>query len=220
MGTAGLLAGTIVSGVQVAISASNTGGAWDNAKKEVEAEKARFRRSADAADVNVKEYETKYLELAELKENQEDDTQTAEYKKYEKWGARSVELKEMHVAAVVGDTFGDPLKDTSGPAINILVKLSAITSLVFGNYLAHYHFFGNAAPPIRYATELLAYCNSAGENPNTVDMVLKNCNTWLESGYFTYRKALPAAPAHADADQKGISYDVWYKEDQIAKNKA
>jgi Na+/H+-translocating membrane pyrophosphatase len=45
------------------------------------------------------------------------------------------ERKEMKNAAVVGDTVGDPLKDTSGPAINILVKLSAITSLVFGSYI-------------------------------------------------------------------------------------
>jgi inorganic pyrophosphatase len=48
-----------------------------------------------------------------------------------------VEKKEaQHIAAVIGDTVGDPLKDTSGPSINILVKLSAITSLVFGSFIA------------------------------------------------------------------------------------
>jgi inorganic pyrophosphatase len=81
---AGILAGQLVSGVQIAISASNTGGAWDNAKKHIE--------SGQMGDENRK--------------------------------------GPIHDAAVVGDTVGDPLKDTSGPALNILVKLSAIISLV------------------------------------------------------------------------------------------
>lgn len=91
----GLLAGIIVSGVQIAISFSNTGGAWDNAKKYIEAEHNHSRVQKD------------YV-----------------FRKG----------TEEHKAAVTGDTVGDPLKDTSGPSINILIKLSAITSLVFGTF--------------------------------------------------------------------------------------
>jgi len=86
---AGLLPGALISGVQMAISASNTGGAWDNAKKYIENEKL---------EVN---------------------------------GVIKGKKTEEHKAAVIGDTVGDPLKDTSGPSLNILVKLSAILSLVF-----------------------------------------------------------------------------------------
>ena len=83
---AGLLIGALVSGVQMAISSSNTGGAWDNAKK--------------------------YIEQGKL-------------------GPDQGKGSDAHKAAVVGDTVGDPLKDTSGPSLNILIKLMAVESLVF-----------------------------------------------------------------------------------------
>lgn len=86
----GVLAGGLVSGVQMAISASNTGGAWDNAKK--------------------------YIEAGNL-------------------GGKG---SPYHAAAVIGDTVGDPLKDTSGPSLNILMKLMAIISLVFAPFFVRY----------------------------------------------------------------------------------
>lgn len=100
----GMLAGTIVSGIQIAFSASNTGGAWDNAKKYVEA--GKLKRSPDMMKPGVAEFVKK----------------------------GDIE----HSYAVCGDTVGDPLKDTSGPAINILIKLMAITSLVFGTFIVEY----------------------------------------------------------------------------------
>ncbi|KAF3664942.1 Pyrophosphate-energized vacuolar membrane proton pump 1 [Capsicum annuum] len=91
---AGLLAGSLVSGVQVAISASNTGGAWDNAKKYIEAGATEHARTL---------------------------------------GPKG---SDAHKAAVIGDTVGDPLKDTSGPSLNILIKLMAVESLVFAPFFA------------------------------------------------------------------------------------
>mmetsp|Transcript_11486 Transcript_11486/g.14896 ORF Transcript_11486/g.14896 Transcript_11486/m.14896 type:complete len:768 (+) Transcript_11486:69-2372(+) len=88
----GLLTGGLISGVQMAVSMSNTGGAWDNAKKLIEQAGPE-----------------KYPELE---------------------GKGS----DIHKAGVIGDTVGDPLKDTSGPSLNILMKLMAILSLVFASY--------------------------------------------------------------------------------------
>ncbi|CAL9117611.1 unnamed protein product [Musa textilis] len=97
----GVLAGSLVSGVQIAISASNTGGAWDNAKKYIEV--------------------TLPFLLAGASDH-----------------ARSLGPKgsDPHKAAVIGDTIGDPLKDTSGPSLNILIKLMAVESLVFAPFFA------------------------------------------------------------------------------------
>jgi len=106
-GVAGLLAGIIISGVQVAISSSNAGGAWDNAKKYIE---------------TGQHYSRTYRDL------------NGDAILFEKG-------TEAHKAAVTGDTVGDPLKDTSGPSINILIKLSAITSLVFGDFFRNTAFF-------------------------------------------------------------------------------
>jgi len=104
---AGLLAGTIVSGVQIAISMSNTGGAWDNCKKLIESGTMFYLHDKEV-DLHTGAPLKVYL-----------------YKK-----------SDAHKNAVVGDTVGDPLKDTSGPSINILIKLGAITSLVFGKFFS------------------------------------------------------------------------------------
>ena len=80
----GLLIGAIAAGFMLAVTMSNAGGAWDNAKKYIEA------------------------------------------------GAHGGKGSDAHMAAVVGDTVGDPFKDTSGPSLNILLKLMSIVALVFG----------------------------------------------------------------------------------------
>jgi len=110
----GLLAGGMASGVQLAISASNTGGAWDNAKKYVEKGGLYIdmpKRDEVTGEIIRDEFGSPILVPVRQRKG-----------------------SECHKAAVVGDTVGDPLKDTSGPALNILMKLMAILSLVFADF--------------------------------------------------------------------------------------
>jgi Na+/H+-translocating membrane pyrophosphatase len=111
---AGYLVGVITSGVQVAISASNTGGAWDNAKKYIESGKLENDEK---------------IYITDNEQNQQRE------KLYYAKGSKP------YKASVIGDTVGDPLKDTSGPSINILIKLSAIVSLVFGGFFSESYVF-------------------------------------------------------------------------------
>ena len=80
----GLLAGSLVTGVLMALFMANAGGAWDNAKKAIE--QGHIEGSAKGDD--------------------------------------------SHDAAIIGDTIGDPFKDTSGPSLNILIKLMSIVAVV------------------------------------------------------------------------------------------
>ncbi len=89
-GVVGMLAGATASGFLMAIFMSNSGGAWDNAKKYIES------------------------------------------------GAHGGKGSDCHKAAVVGDTVGDPFKDTSGPAINILIKLLSMVSIVFAAIVVNF----------------------------------------------------------------------------------
>ncbi|MBQ9965257.1 MAG: sodium-translocating pyrophosphatase, partial [Clostridia bacterium] len=89
-GVVGMLAGATASGFLLAIFMSNSGGAWDNAKKHIET------------------------------------------------GVHGGKGSEQHKSSVVGDTVGDPFKDTAGPAINILIKLLSMVSIVFAALVVKY----------------------------------------------------------------------------------
>ena len=93
-GVVGMLAGATASGFLMAVFMSNSGGAWDNAKKYIES------------------------------------------------GTHGGKGSDCHKAAVVGDTVGDPFKDTSGPSINILIKLLSMVSIVFAALVVNFHLLG------------------------------------------------------------------------------
>ena len=93
-GVVGLLGGVSVTGFAVAVFMSNAGGAWDNAKKYIEA------------------------------------------------GHHGGKGSDCHKAAVIGDTVGDPFKDTSGPALNILIKLVSTVSIVFAGLIVNFSLLG------------------------------------------------------------------------------
>ena len=90
-GVVGLLGGVSVTGFAMAVFMSNAGGAWDNAKKYIEA------------------------------------------------GHHGGKGSDCHKAAVIGDTVGDPFKDTSGPSLNILIKLVSTVSIVFSGLIVNFH---------------------------------------------------------------------------------
>jgi Na+/H+-translocating membrane pyrophosphatase len=140
---AGYLAGVIVSGVQMAISSSNSGGAWDNAKKFIEGNNL-------IDDEGTKQNIMKDLEQERADKPVEQGGLSLEAEAEKKFNSKSYDSSkisyygkhsEPHKAAVVGDTVGDPLKDTSGPSLNILIKLSAIVSLVFGSFFENHYLF-------------------------------------------------------------------------------
>jgi K(+)-stimulated pyrophosphate-energized sodium pump len=90
-GVLGLLTGGLAAGFTLAVFMSNSGGAWDNAKKMIE--EGHFEGKGS----------------------------------------------DNHKATIVGDTVGDPFKDTSGPAINILIKLLSMVSIVFAGLVVNFH---------------------------------------------------------------------------------
>jgi len=123
----GLLSGAIVSSVQMAISQSNTGGAWDNAKKYIGGGELKLEVKADVDPSTYPADETWVVdELTRMRTVQ-------------KFKTDGKECTPEYAAAVVGDTVGDPLKDTSGPALNIVMKLMAIISLVFSGFFMSIH---------------------------------------------------------------------------------
>ncbi|MGQ9661707.1 MAG: sodium-translocating pyrophosphatase [Kiritimatiellia bacterium] len=105
-GVMGLLAGALTAGFSLACMLNNAGGAWDNAKKHIEKGNfgGKYLKNDKGQYVNAKG------EVVERREEAKNP---------------------IHGAAVIGDTVGDPCKDTSGPSLNILIKLMSMVAIVF-----------------------------------------------------------------------------------------
>ncbi|MBX3366920.1 MAG: sodium-translocating pyrophosphatase [Phycisphaeraceae bacterium] len=130
-GIMGLLAGGLVSGFAVAVFMANAGGAWDNAKKLLESfGKTTAQQMVDGTGNSSKV-------PAEVRES---IMARAQEFVASGQGSRLVYGKgsDDHKATVVGDTVGDPFKDTSGPALNILIKLISIVSVVFAGLVVKF----------------------------------------------------------------------------------
>jgi Na+/H+-translocating membrane pyrophosphatase len=130
-GVMGLLAGGLTSGFAVAVFMANAGGAWDNAKKLLE---SYGRMSADDV-VNNAEVRNKIPETirAAIVARAEEMIRSGNGE-----GIVYGKGSDDHKATVVGDTVGDPFKDTSGPSLNILIKLISIVSVVFAGLVVAY----------------------------------------------------------------------------------
>ncbi|MEM1331368.1 MAG: sodium/proton-translocating pyrophosphatase [Planctomycetota bacterium] len=130
-GVTGLLAGGLITGFAVAVFMANAGGAWDNAKKLLESY-GRITASDMVAGGEAAQKVPEQLREPLMRRAQElvDHGQGDEYV----YGKGS----EDHKATVVGDTVGDPFKDTSGPALNILIKLLSSVAVVFAGLTVKY----------------------------------------------------------------------------------
>jgi len=130
-GVMGLLAGGLTAGFAVAVFMANAGGAWDNAKKLLE---SYGRITADDFLDNQAVREQIPAEIREAISARAQDMRNAGNGEGIVYGKGS----EDHKATVVGDTVGDPFKDTSGPSLNILIKLISIVSVVFAGLVVAY----------------------------------------------------------------------------------
>jgi K(+)-stimulated pyrophosphate-energized sodium pump len=103
-GVIGMLAGGLATGFAMAIFMANAGGSWDNAKKWIE--------SGELGGKYLKNAAGDYVDASGNKVARKEDSKNP-----------------RHGAAVIGDTVGDPFKDTSGPSLNILIKLISMVSV-------------------------------------------------------------------------------------------